>query len=170
MLLIERGLNTYVIARSEPGNLKSQIVEQIGAYYISTKQTSLHDLKEIITTKDKNIDMIVEASGSYKMVAQSIEILGTNGILCLTSITDGKEELNMPVAQINFDFVLENKTMFGIVNANSDDWDEAVKSLQGFRKRWPGALEQMITKKVKPEQYEQAFEKGSHVIKSVIEF
>lgn len=169
MLLTERLLDTYVVAKSLPGNLKSEIVEQIGAHYISAQQTSSYDLKSVIKT-DKNIDIIVEASGSYEMVAQSIEILGSNGILCLTSITDGKESLKIPIAQINFDFVLQNKTMFGTVNANSVDWNEAVKSLLRFRKRWPGLLEQLITKKVSPENYGQAFEKGSNVIKSVIEF
>lgn len=166
MLFIERGLNTYVIARSKPGNLKSQIVEQMGAHYISTQQKSLYNLKREI----KNIDMIVEASGSYEMAAKSMEILGTNGILCWTSITDGKETLKMPISDINLNFTLENKAVFGTVNANSKDWDEALKSLQRFRETWPGLPERLITKTVPPEQFKQAFEKGSDVIKSVIKF
>jgi len=162
MILRNKGLKTIVAARSEEGNLKSDIVTKIGANYVSTKKIKLKDLGKF--------DIIIESSGVGKMVKQSMEALNTNGVLCLTSITGSSKNYVLPLDQINLDFVLGNKAIVGAVNANIKDFEQGTMHLNDFERKWPGVMRQLITRREKPEDYKEAFEKRKEDIKTIIEF
>jgi hypothetical protein len=42
------------------------------------------------------------------------------------------------------DTILENRVLFGSVNAHRSDWIAAVAALDRARERWPGALETFV--------------------------
>jgi hypothetical protein len=61
---------------------------------------------------------------------------------------------------LGVDFVLENRVLFGSVNAHRRDWDGAVDALDAARRRWPGALEQVIALRVPLDRFEDALAFG----------
>jgi threonine dehydrogenase-like Zn-dependent dehydrogenase len=166
MLLKEEGLDVAVVARSQEGNLKSTLVRAIGAQYYGTVTTSLDAIKEDFG----NIDLIVEASGSAAMAFEAMNLVGLNGVVCLTSITGGKGDIKIPADKINLDYVLGNKVVFGTVNANLCDYQRGVHRLEKFMSRWPEVVEQIFTRRVPLSQYLEAFRSLSEDIKTTIEF
>lgn len=162
MILRNRGLDTYVAAWSKSGNLKSEIAGYTGATYASLQETALDKLGKF--------DIVIESSGSAELLKDSFNILKTNGVLCLTSITGGNSESTLPLERINLDFVLGNKVMVGAVNASKEDYERGLKDIKSFEEKWPDLMSKLITRRVKPESHKEALEKRTGDIKTVIEF
>jgi glucose 1-dehydrogenase len=165
MLLRERGMTTYTVARSPKGCLKSNLVESCGSTYIDINDIPLLELKGAIG----NIDIIIEATGSSKVVFGAMQILGINGVLCLTSITGGEYRLEIPADEINLDFVLGNKLVFGTVNANRKYFEMGLTHFRKFQQMWPGLLEKMITRRCAFEKFKEGLDRRREDIKTVIE-
>ncbi len=165
MILKELDIDIYVVARSKPGNLKSQLVEQIGATYVSTSETTLDELASEVG----KFDYILEASGDSKMVFEAWEQLAANGILCMSSITGGKRKESIDVNKLVFDSVLGNKLLFGSVNSNRLDYTNGIRSLERFLQLSPDVLPAFFTRRLSIDQYEQALETVSGDIKTVLE-
>lgn len=166
MLCRNRNMETYVIARSPGGNRKSQLVESIGAHYLSTKETPFHDIQVQIG----KVDLIVEASGDSRMAFDSMHALANNGVLCLTSITGGQARHDVASDKLNLDIVLGNKLIFGTVNANWRDYAAGVTDLRRFMDRWPDVLPSLFTKRIALSDFRDAFASDSKDIKATIEF
>lgn len=160
MLLRLRGLNTQVVARSESGN-KAEIVQSLGGHYVC--------LKKFLEGRER-FDFIYEASGNVNSVALALDRLNPNGVLCLSSITGGDEEVKVPLERINLEMVLGNKLIFGAVNAGVDDWYEAVDDLSRIDRAWPGVLNRLITGVFPVEAYKEAFVHKPNDIKTLISF
>ena len=165
MLLRERGMTTYTVARSPKGCLKSNLAESCGSTYVNIHETPLLGLKRDIG----NIDIIIEATGSSKVVFEAMQILGTNGVLCLTSITGGENRLEIPAAKINLDFVLGNKLVFGTVNANRKYFEMGLTHFRKFQQAWPGLVEKMITRRCAFEDFKEGLDRRREDVKTVIE-
>lgn len=165
MLLVEQKMEVYVLARSPPGNKKSQLVQQIGAQYLSTLTTSL----EQVANKIGKPDFIVEASGDSRMAFEAMRMVNNNGVVCLTSITGGNREISISSDKINLEYVLGNKVVFGTVNANIVDYYNGVNSLSRFMERWPEILPSMITRRIPLAEYEKALQPANEDIKVTIE-
>ena len=59
---------------------------------------------------------------------------------------------------LGVDTILENRVLFGSVNARREDWLAAVADLDRARERWPEALEQFVTLRVPLDRFAEAFE------------
>jgi len=81
--------------------VKSEIAEAYGAKYISTKQTSLHDL----TKKVGRPDIIFECTGNAEACFRAMEVLNLNGALVWTSITGGSHKVRLMRRKINLEWV-----------------------------------------------------------------
>jgi glucose 1-dehydrogenase len=134
-----------VTASLEPSN---PVVEASGADYVSTAETDLVELGRF--------DLVVECAGDAHLTAAALRLLDRSGIACILGI-DGREQ-TVPVdgRTLGVDFVLENRVLFGSVNARRSDWDNAVTSLDAIRRRWPDALEQLIALRVPLDRFEDA--------------
>lgn len=165
MLFIKEHMDVYVIARSSYGNLKSRLVESIGAKYISTDGTTL----ENILLNIGRMDFVVDASGDSKIAFEAMNGLNNNGVLCLTSITGGNRNTLIPSDKINLDLVLGNKLVFGSVNANIIDYINGVKTLGIFMNLWPKTINAMFTRKISLDQYNLAFVPIKDDIKTIID-
>jgi hypothetical protein len=56
------------------------------------------------------------------------------------------------------DVILENRVLFGSVNAQRQDWVAAVAALDAARRRWPDALESFVGLRVPLDRFQEAFE------------
>jgi threonine dehydrogenase-like Zn-dependent dehydrogenase len=104
-------------------------------------------------------DLIFEATGNSSVVFESMEALGKNGVLVLSSVTGGNHTVQVCADRINLEFVLGNKVMVGTVNANREYFEMGVGDLSQAEAEYPGWLARLLTHPVKGlENYEKLFE------------
>jgi len=145
MLLRLEGFDVLV-ASLEPS---SPIAETLGAEYVSTKTTDLAETGPF--------DIVIEAAGSAQLMLDALGLLGRSGVACLLGIDgrEGKAQIENKV--IGVDAVLENRVLFGSVNARRGDWETGVDALDRAREQFPGALEELIGLRVPLDRFEDAF-------------
>lgn len=141
MILRNRGLEVTTFGLEEPPYLNSELVEAIGASYVSTKQTPLK-----AAAQGGGYDLVFEATGYSPIVFDAMcHLLAKNGVLILSSVTGGMRRSEVPSDAINLDFVLGNKVMFGTVNANREHFEEGVRDLAVAEAQYPGWLSRLLT-------------------------
>ncbi len=150
------GLDVTTFARTQKPYLNADLIEELGARYISTKDTPLQDAAK----KYGPFDLILECTGNSSVVFDSMQALGKNGVLVLTSVTGGDKKIEVPADRINLEFVLGNKVMVGSVNANREYFELGVRDMAQAEAEYPGWLTKLLTHPVKGlENYEELFQK-----------
>lgn len=151
-----RGIQVTTFGLAQPPYQNSQLLEEIGVRYISTKQTSLMDA----SAKYGPFDFILEGTGFSPLVFDAMEVLAKNGVLAMVSITGANRKLEIPADRINQGFVLGNKVALGSVNASREDFEGAVLDLSAAELSFPGWLAKLLTHPVKGlENYAELIEK-----------
>lgn len=136
-----RGLEVVALGLQRPPFLNSQLLEEIGVRYFSTKVTPLRQASDA----HGPFDLILEGTGFSPLVFEAMETLGKNGVLAMLSITGGDRKLEIPADRINQGFVLGNKVAFGSVNASREDFERAVQDLAQAELSCPGWLSKLLT-------------------------
>jgi threonine dehydrogenase-like Zn-dependent dehydrogenase len=134
-------------ASLEPEN---ELVEQSGARYVSTRDNELSELGRF--------DLVIEAAGNAQLMAQTLGLLSRSGVACLLGIDPRQQTVELDGPVLGVDTILENRVLFGSVNARREDWLAAVTDLDRARERWPEALEQFVTLRVPLDRFQEAFE------------
>jgi glucose 1-dehydrogenase len=153
--LCTRELQVHVLDRFDSGP-KPALVRDLGATYHTG---SVLDL-------DFNPDVIVECTGVGSVIADSIQKLGSGGIICLTGIGAGGAAGRV-VADMASAAVLKNNVIVGSVNANKRHWYRAGENLSHSDQAW---LSRLITRREKPENFKDALERESDDVKVIIQF
>lgn len=141
MVLRIRGLDVTVFGRDLPPYLNSELLEALGARYLSTQQTNLADA----AAQYGPFDLMFEATGFSPLVFEAMGVVGRNGVLVLSSVTGGSRTIEVPSDALNLGFVLGNKVMVGTVNASRADFEAGVRDLAMAQSRWPGWLNRLLT-------------------------
>ena len=156
MVLRLRGLEVTTFGLSPKPYLNSDLIEAIGARYQSTKEIPLLEAAKTYGP----FDLIFEATGFSPIVFESMQALGKNGVLVLSSVTGGDRKIEVPADKINLEFVLGNKVMVGTVNANREYFEMGVKDIAQAEAEYPGWLQRLLTHPVKGlENYQELFDK-----------
>ncbi len=154
-----RGLEVTVFSKQRAPYLNSDLVEELGAAYVSSDDMSLRDA----AAANGPFDLMFEATGFSPLVFQAAEVLGKNGVLVLASVTGGERTAEIPADMINQGFVLGNKVMVGTVNAHRDDFVRGVDDMTKSEARYPGWLERLLTHPIEGlESYEQMLDALDH--------
>ena len=155
MALRIRGLEVTVFGLDRRPYLNSDLIEALGARYVSTMDLSVAGA----TGRYGPFDLIFEATGYSPIVFESMQALAKNGILVLSSVTGGDRTIEVPSDRINLDFVLGNRVMVGTVNANREYFEIGVRDLATCEAEYPGWLPRLLTHPVDGlENYGQLFE------------
>ena len=169
LILRLRGIEVTAFARTPRPYLNSDLMEAIGARYVSTRDLSLRDAAQSLGP----FDLIYEATGFAPIVFEAMEALGKNGVLVLASVTGGDQIVQVPAAKINLEFVLGNKVMFGTVNGNREYFEAAVRDLAMAEAQYPGWAARLLTHPVQGlDNYQQLIEaltSGKGVVKAFCE-
>ena len=169
LILRLRGIDVTAFARTPKPYLNSDLLEAIGARYVSTRETSLRDAASLYGP----FDLIYEATGFAPIVFEAMEALGKNGVLVLASVTGGDQMVEVPAARINLEFVLGNKVMVGTVNGNRGYFEAAVRDLAMAEAQFPGWVARLLTHPVQGlDNYQQLIDtltSGKNVIKAFCE-
>ena len=157
LVLRLRGLDVTTFARGAKPTLNSDLVEELGARYISTSA----DMPLLDAAKMYGpFDLVFEATGNSGVVFDSMQVLGKNGVLVLSSVTGGNSKIEVPADKINLDFVLGNKVMVGTVNANREYFESGVRDMAQASAQYPGWMNKLLTHPVSGlENYRELFEK-----------
>jgi threonine dehydrogenase-like Zn-dependent dehydrogenase len=145
LVLRLKGLEVTTFALTPKPYLNAELIEALGARYVSTKDQSIAD-----SAKEYGpFDLIFEATGYSPVVFDALQALGKNGVLVLSSVTGGDRRIEVPADKINLDFVLGNKVMVGTVNANREYFEMGVKDMAQAEAEYPGWLSRLLTHPVK---------------------
>jgi threonine dehydrogenase-like Zn-dependent dehydrogenase len=136
-----RGLDVTVFGQRPGPYRNSDLLGQIGARYVTTRTLPVAQGAR----EHGPFDLIFEATGFSPIVFESMEALGKNGVLVLSSVTGGDRRVEVPADRINLEFVLGNKVMVGTVNANRDYFERGVEDMALAEATYPGWLDQLLT-------------------------
>jgi threonine dehydrogenase-like Zn-dependent dehydrogenase len=165
LVLRLRGLNVVTFGRTPKPYLNSELIEELGAEYVSTADVPVHDH----AAKHGAFDIIFEATGFSPIVFDAMQALAKNGVLVLSSVTGGDRKVEVPADKLNLDFVLGNRVMVGTVNANREYFESGVKDLSHAVLEYGDWLSRLLTHPVKGlDNYPELFElltSGKDVIK-----
>ncbi|MCI0391714.1 MAG: glucose 1-dehydrogenase [Acidobacteria bacterium] len=156
LVLRLRGLDVTTFGIDRKPFLNSDLIEAIGARYESTQDLPLLEGAK----KYGPFDVIFEATGYSPAVFDSMQALGKNGVLVLSSVTGGDRKVEVPADKINLEFVLGNKVMVGTVNANREYFEMGARDMAQAEAEYPGWLKRLLTHPVKGlENYKELFDK-----------
>jgi glucose 1-dehydrogenase len=110
---------------------------------------------------------MIECTGVASVIAEAINLLGTDGILCLTGVSSHNQQQTLDLGTINRTMVLENSVIFGTVNANRKHYQMAAEVLAKADQNW---LSRMISRREHLSNWQKAFERHPDDIKVVIDF
>jgi threonine dehydrogenase-like Zn-dependent dehydrogenase len=169
LILRLRNVEVTTFGKTPKPYLNSDLVEALGARYVSTDELSLREA----ASHYGPFDLIYECTGFSPLVFEAMEVLGKNGVLVLASVTGGGRKVEVPADKINLDFVLGNKVMVGTVNGNAPYFEAAVNDLAKAEVAFPGWAKRLMTDPVEGlENYRQlidTLQNGKGVIKAYCE-
>ena len=145
LVLRLRGLDVTTFGLERKPYLNSDLIEALGARYESTRDVPLLDGAR----KFGPFDLMFEATGFSPIVFESMQAIGKNGVLVLSSVTATGQKVEVPAGKINLEFVLGNKVMVGTVNANREYFDMGARDLAHAEALYPGWLKRLLTHPVK---------------------
>lgn len=165
LVLKLRGLAVVTFGRVPKPYLNSDLIEDLGAQYVSTEDISVQDF----AAANGGFDIVFEATGFSPIVFDAMQALAKNGVLVLSSVTGGDRTVEVPADKINLDFVLGNRVMVGTVNANREYFESGVKDMSAAVLEYGDWLSRLLTHPVDGlENFAELFDKltnGKDVIK-----
>src|SRR5204862_659591 len=153
ILLRLRGVDVWTAALEPSTDPRAEIVRAFGSRYVSTREESLAALRDEVG----GFDVVVEAAGDAQLMADSIGLLRRSGVVCILGIDGHARTVSVDGRVLGVDVILENRVLFGSVNASRQDWVAGVDALESARRRWPEALEALVGLRVPLERFADAF-------------
>jgi threonine dehydrogenase-like Zn-dependent dehydrogenase len=141
-----RGLDVTTTARRPAPYRNADLVERIGARYVSAAEVTLPQLAE----RDGPFDIVFEGSGAPALVEPAVAALAPNGVLALFSVTPGSCPLSVDMARLNQAVVLYNRVIVGSAAAAWDDYAQAVATIAQAQAdaATGGWLQELITDRI----------------------
>jgi threonine dehydrogenase-like Zn-dependent dehydrogenase len=153
---VQFGREVHVLDRATSGP-KPELVEALGATYHTGTIAELGLAP----------DIVMECTGVGPLVRAAAEAAAPGGVICLTGVGGPiLPDASAPTTVLT-DAVLKNLVLFGSVNANRRHYYRAAQVLASTDHAW---LRRLITRRVRPDDFEQALHRGPDDIKVVIEF
>jgi len=150
---VQRGFDVHVMDRNESG-AKPALVRELGASH----QRRFPGFEP---------DIVIECTGSPAVIVQAVTGSAPGSIVCLTGLGGGQLDAQFDVAKLNQSMVLENRVVFGTVNANLRHYHAAADALAHANRAW---LDRIITRRVPLKDWQQAYEKRDGDVKTVLLF
>lgn len=145
MLLRLQDVEVWVASLEE----ENPVADALGARYVCTDGTDVAELGAF--------DLVVEAAGDAQLMADALGRLRRGGVACLLGIDGRERRVHIDGTVLGTDTVLENRVLFGSVNAHRQDWDAGVAALDRACTEFPDALEQLVALRVPLDRFEEAF-------------
>jgi threonine dehydrogenase-like Zn-dependent dehydrogenase len=164
MALVAQGFETFVYSRERAPHPKATLVESIGAHYVSAADTSLQALADRID----GVDVVYEATGASRLAFDMLQVMGANAVFIFTGVPGRKEPIPVDTDQLMRSMVLNNQVVFGTVNAGKDAFEAAIRDLESFRRRWPHAVDALLTGRFPMDAFHELLTGPAGGIKDVV--
>ncbi len=162
-----RGVEVIGMDIVEENSPRPSLLKEIGGSYLNGKTISADKIDDTYG----HIDMIFEAAGVAKLGFDLIDALGINGVYVLTGVPGGGRPADIQAGDLMQQMVLMNQAMVGSVNASMKHNLMAIDVIEASRKKWPGAIDRIITEVMTYTQINEAIlNTHSDEIKTIIEF
>jgi glucose 1-dehydrogenase len=152
----QRGLEVHVFDRAHDGP-KPDIARALGATYH-------HESFDAIRG---DFDVIMECTGAPPIIAGVLGRSAADGVVCLLGVSASGGVQSVDLGSLNREVVLDNRVIFGSVNANRRHYEAAIAALANADSGW---LHRLITKRVQLAEWKDAFVHHADDIKTVVVF
>jgi threonine dehydrogenase-like Zn-dependent dehydrogenase len=152
----QRGLEVHVFDRTRDGP-KPDLVRSLGATY--------HD--ESIDRVPDDFDVIMECTGAAPVISAVLNRSAADGLICLLGVSAPGGVQAFDLGSLNRQVVLDNRVIFGSVNANRRHYEAAIGALAAADQAW---LRRLITRQVPLADWATAFVRRDDDIKTVVLF
>ena len=149
------GGEVHVLDRASDGP-KPDLVRDLGAVYHEDGRDSMGE----------EYDVVVECTGDANLMVAVAGVTKPNGIVCFAGVTDEGHQVTV-ASDIARAMVLENRIVFGTVNANRRHYEEAARVLARADESWLGRL---VNRRVSLDDWKEAYTRRPDDVKTVIEF
>ncbi len=155
LLAVQRGLEVHVLDLNDSGP-KVGLVEDLGAYFHTG------DVDQIGVQPD----VVMECTGNGPLTISLADVVSPDAVICLLGFAS--DEQTTPAALDRFvkQTVLKNTVVFGSVNADRGNYQQAADALAKADQNW---LHRMITRRVSMEGFADALTKGAEDVKVVVD-
>jgi threonine dehydrogenase-like Zn-dependent dehydrogenase len=153
LLGAQRDLEVHVYDRNRTGP-KPQLARALGARY--------H-----VAFPAMEFDIVIECTGAPAVIAQAVAASAPGGIVCLTGLGGRRHVASLDVAALNQSLVMENRVVFGSVNANRRHYEAAARALARADGAW---LEGIISRRVPFGRFREAYARREGDVKTVLIF
>ena len=153
LMAVQRGLEVHVFDRNDQGP-KPALVAAAGAHH--------HTVFPRMA-----FDVAVECTGAPAVIRETVAASAPGGIVCLTGLGGARGKASFDIATLNEAMVLENRVVFGSVNANLRHYRAAADALAAADRGW---LDALLTRKVPLARWGEAYEKRENDVKTVLVF
>jgi threonine dehydrogenase-like Zn-dependent dehydrogenase len=153
LLLRLADVEVWIAAREPADDPRAESAGELGARYVSTADLPLGELR----AEAGGFDLVVEATGNADVMTETLGLLRRSGVACLLGIDPHAGRVELDAKTLAVDAVLENRVLFGSVNAQRQDWLAAVDGLDRARVRWPETLERLVGLRVPLDRFADAF-------------
>lgn len=134
-------MDVHVVARDRAPNPKEELAKSLGALYHATSEKTPQQIAEQIG----NVDLVFEATGAAKASFDFLQVVGPNGIFIFTGVPAPMIDITLDAGMLMRDIVLKNQVVLGTVNAPKIAFENGIRDLLEFQKRWPEAVRSLIT-------------------------
>jgi threonine dehydrogenase-like Zn-dependent dehydrogenase len=111
-------------------------------------------------------DVVMECTGAPEVIAQVLGSPAPSGIVCLLGLSD-RHALTFDIGHFNRGMVLNNRVVFGAVNANRMHYEMAAHALRRADPHW---LRRLISRRVPLDRWHDALQRRTGDIKVVVDF
>jgi threonine dehydrogenase-like Zn-dependent dehydrogenase len=165
MAFVVGGFDTYVYSREDTSHPKSKLVEAIGAHYVSA---TTHDIPQL-AEEARGVDVVFEATGASALSFEMMKVLGPNALFVFTGVPGRKGPVPVDTDLLMRNLVLKNQVVFGTVNAGREAFEDAIRDIGDFARRWPDAVRSLITGRFPMEAHRDLLLGAPQGIKNVIQ-
>jgi glucose 1-dehydrogenase len=155
LLGVQRGLEVHVLDLNDQGP-KVQLVEDLGAHFHTGE------------VKDLGVkpDVVMECTGYGPLVFSLADLVSPNAVICLVGFAPNSKTASMALGLVTEQIVLKNTVMFGSVNADRGNYEQAADALAKADRGW---LQRVITRRVPMSGFADALEKRHDDVKVVVD-
>jgi glucose 1-dehydrogenase len=155
MLASQRGLETHVLDRATEGT-KPELVARLGADYHAVPVGEL----------PIQPDIVIECTGVGQVVIDATHQAAPSAVIALLGISHSERVGEARLDAFNKELVLDNKVVFGAVNAARRHYEQAAQALARADPQW---LARLITTRLPADEWAKALYKQPEDIKIVVE-
>ena len=155
LLGVQRGLEVHVFDR-ETGGPKEALAKELGAVFHT----------DTLAESGIRADITIECTGAPAVIREVLQHGAKNSVTCLTGVSEEGGEEPLDLGALNLSLVMDNRVVFGTVNANRRHYLKAAAALAKADTAW---LEKLISRRHPLADYAQAFEERDGDIKVVLD-